>query len=160
MDEKTLEGGRLFMSHKSYNTWRLFVKDELSVTDRQLCEEHLYTCDECLQLYLKAMEDIEASIPPLLDHSFTNHVMEQIETKTVSRENDQSLFRRKLLHYLIATAMTVMLMGSGIFTQLVETVKWFDGDHQEQPSLITSIMNSSTSIIEDFKNESKGDKYE
>lgn len=148
------------MNHMSYDTWLRYVNDELSEQDRQRCEDHLYTCDECLRRYLQAMEHIEESIPPLSNHLFTDHVMEKVERKSVERSSDQSLFRSKLMHYAIATAMTIMLMGTGVFSQLIETVGQMDSDHYEESSLITNFLNSSLSIVDELKNKPKGDQHE
>lgn len=145
------------VNHIPFEKWLEFVNDELNESDRRKCEDHLYTCDQCLQLYVQAIDYIEESIPLLRDATFTDDIIEHIETRPIRQTNEDQIYKRKIVNYFVAAAMTIILMGSGAFTQLLDTVNRIDVDHQEKTSFIRNLMNSSTSIIEELKDNSKGD---
>ncbi|MEH7416149.1 hypothetical protein V7266_12770 [Neobacillus drentensis] len=67
------------MKHYSYEEWQLYVKDELSEDRRDELESHLYTCNQCLEVYIRAVTANETSLPAFLeDDDFTNRVMEMV----------------------------------------------------------------------------------
>jgi anti-sigma factor RsiW len=82
LDEKELEGGRFFMKHYNYDEWLQYVKNEVNKKTRLELENHLYTCDECLDHYLQAMAANESSLPILANEStFTDMVMAEVAKK-------------------------------------------------------------------------------
>ncbi|WML37928.1 hypothetical protein RCG19_11780 [Neobacillus sp. OS1-2] len=67
------------MKHYSYDEWMQYVKDEIKDTDREQLENHLYTCDQCLEDYLQAITANETSLPVLSsENSFTDQVMAKV----------------------------------------------------------------------------------
>ncbi len=69
----------IFMEHFSLEEWRKYAKNELSEHERELYEDHLYICDQCLEVYLEAMDEEEYSLPAMPgEEDFTNLVMAQI----------------------------------------------------------------------------------
>ncbi|MCM3706209.1 MULTISPECIES: hypothetical protein [Cytobacillus] len=67
------------MEHFSSEEWRKYAKNELTEPERELYEDHLYICDQCLEVYLEVMEEEEYSLPEMPgEEDFTNLVMAQI----------------------------------------------------------------------------------
>jgi hypothetical protein len=85
LDEKELEGGRFFMKHYTYDEWLQYVNNDINEKTKEELEEHLYSCDQCLNHYLIAMEANESSLPILSNmSSFTDSVMAEVsKQKTV-----------------------------------------------------------------------------
>ncbi|EWG09633.1 hypothetical protein [Cytobacillus firmus] len=74
------------MEHFSLEEWQKYAKNELSEPERELYEDHLYICDQCLEVYLEAMDQEEYSLPAMPgEGDFTNLVMAQI-TAGISEE--------------------------------------------------------------------------
>ncbi|MFJ7727299.1 anti-sigma factor family protein [Neobacillus sp. NPDC097160] len=72
------------MKHYSYDEWMAYVKDEISEGNREELENHLYTCDQCLENYLEAVSTNETSLPVLSNQSnFTDQVMAMVTPKAV-----------------------------------------------------------------------------
>ncbi|MEH7073033.1 anti-sigma factor family protein [Neobacillus drentensis] len=70
------------MKHYTYDEWLQYVNDEINKTAKEELEKHLYTCDQCLNHYLKAVEANETSLPILSNQSsFTDAVMAGISTQ-------------------------------------------------------------------------------
>ncbi|MEH7548019.1 hypothetical protein COJ85_17840 [Bacillus sp. AFS076308] len=134
------------MKHYSYEEWQHYVKDELSEDRREDLESHLYTCDQCLEVYLQAVTANETSLPALPDEpNFTDRVMEMgpftnkninnveivfsvpvthstfkgVEmVNSVPGTERKPLYQRAGFHYLLAAAATLLLMFSGAFQSL------------------------------------------
>src|SRR4051794_37442070 len=114
------------MKHYSYEKWQQYVKDELSEHQREELERHLYTCDQCLEVYLEAVTANETSLPTLPNNSeFTSRIMEMVPVtnkniNTVEMDslvpdtdndnnNNRPLYQRAGFHYLLAAAATLLL---------------------------------------------------
>ncbi|MCL6571312.1 MAG: hypothetical protein K6T88_06440 [Bacillus sp. (in: Bacteria)] len=64
------------MKHYNYDEWLGYARNEINEKTREELENHLYTCDECLDHYLQAMAATESSLPILSNEStFTDVVM-------------------------------------------------------------------------------------
>lgn len=67
------------MSHYTREQWQRYIKNELGEDARRKCEDHLYHCDQCLELYLEALALCEADLPDMKSAvRFTDMVMEKI----------------------------------------------------------------------------------
>ncbi|SMQ61717.1 hypothetical protein SAMN05444673_0562 [Bacillus sp. OV166] len=72
------------MKHYTYDEWLQYVNDEINENSRQELEGHLYSCDQCLNNYLMAMEANESSLPILSDMSeFTDLVMAEVSKQKI-----------------------------------------------------------------------------
>jgi hypothetical protein len=133
LDEKELEGGRFFMKHYTYDEWLQYVNDEINENSRQELEDHLYSCDQCLNHYLMVMEANESSLPILSDMSeFTDLVMAEVSKQKIvvpDTKNDikidaktkmkkKPFYQQAAFHYLLAAAATILLTFTGAFQSL------------------------------------------
>ena len=67
------------MSHYTREQWQRYITNELGEDARRKCEDHLYHCDQCLELYLEALALCEADLPDMKSAvRFTDMVMEKI----------------------------------------------------------------------------------
>ena len=134
------------MMHYSEQEWMKYVKNELDKDVREEYEDHLYSCDQCLEVYLMAVEAEEAELPLISNEvDFTNLVMAQIaETKKDKPQKQKigkkkkSIYQSAFFHYSIAAAVTILLMTTGVFqsiTQYAENVQ--NPNLQEQRTSLT-----------------------
>jgi hypothetical protein len=138
MDAKALEGGRFSMKHYPVNVWNEFMEGRLSPQEQIEAEEHLYGCDECLELYMAALE--QAADVPLLPQEprmFDEQVMLQLngspslQPKRASEQDSspspakRRLLQHPLFHYTVAASITLLLMSSGAFRYVTDqTDEW------------------------------------
>jgi anti-sigma factor RsiW len=133
------------MKHFTYEEWKRYANDELPEPDREFYEDHLYSCDECLEVYLEAVAETE--LPSMESGSaFTDLVMAKI-SEEVKKPAQPRIFEEKkrrpfyqspLFHYSLAAAMTILLMTTGVFqsiTQYAGAVQ--DPDFQEKKTSVT-----------------------
>ncbi len=164
MDEKALEGGRLFMMHYSEQEWMKYVKNELDKDVREEYENHLYSCDQCLESYLMAVEAEEAELPMISNEAdFTTLVMAQIadvkrETaqKSLIGKKKKSIYQSSFFHYSIAAAVTILLMTTGVFqsiTQYAENVQ--NPNLQEEPSMTQGLVDKTFAWMDSLEGKTK-----
>ncbi|MGQ0516799.1 hypothetical protein ACT453_40255, partial [Bacillus sp. D-CC] len=100
-------------------------------------------CDHCLALYMESIDEQQENLPMINDDSFTNEVMTQIDFETLQpNENIKTnSLKRTIVHYIIATAATIIFMVSGLFQYIFTATS---------NCVITSFVNESSFIIGRF----------
>lgn len=155
------------MNHVSYEYWKKYVNNECTASEREEYEEHLYSCDQCLELYLQAVAEQEAQFPCFSnDDHFTDQVMAQIASHNQTLIENEPIFNieekqtKKLLtsskrkkakpfyqktgfHYLVAAAMTLLLMTTGVFQDLIQYVDSVQKPEVKRASLTDELMNKT-----------------
>lgn len=119
------------MKHFSNEETLRYVRNEWNAEDRAALEGHLYTCDQCLDMYLQVVEEEESNLPMIADEtSFTDAVMVGIKEMKVTsipvKPRPKPFYQQAFFHYFLAAAATIVLMMSGVFqslTQYTETVQ-------------------------------------
>ena len=137
------------MKHYHKNEWMQYVRNELDEATRNEYEDHLYQCDECLDLYLLTVEEHEAHLPQIAETSeFTNAIMDKIDESKIKPKKQMK--KKTVMNYLLAAAMTILFMSSGLFDQLMSITNTFENDEQQE-SFVFSIIDNSESITEQWK---------
>ena len=115
------------MSHYSLEDWMNYTENKIEPKVRENYEDHLYTCDQCLELYLQAVSQVENQLGDMNEESnFTDRIMSQVsEIKLPEQERakDKRLERNKFyqstaFHYTLAAAMTILFMVTGVFQSI------------------------------------------
>ncbi|MGM0845149.1 MAG: hypothetical protein ACQEUT_09240 [Bacillota bacterium] len=149
------------MKHIPYEDFLNYIDDGLSESVREQYEEHLYSCDFCMEIYLAALEANESSLPVLSDEAgFTDKVMTEIvvqkqSVNTVSGK-EQKLYQKAVVHYIVAAAMTILLMSTGVFQQLIGLAEEFE--RSPGPSVTTELMSKTTDFINTIENETREER--
>lgn len=176
------------MMHMSISQWRKYVMDELHETEREVYENHLYTCDQCLELYLQAVAEFEAELPTISNETalldaimaevgkepFTHihpigkeRKREEQKDKVVSLESrqktpsmqtskQQPFYQSTVFHYLLATAMTLLLMGSGVFSSMTDLTEAIEQPKQtEKPSFTEGLLNKTFTWMDEIDEKLK-----
>ena len=112
-------------THYSRDHWMKYVKDELSETERIMLEDHLYTCDQCLELYIDVVDKQEEILPSISDETaFMNDIMKQIfnENMVIEKVGDKKrpFYQSSIFHYAIAASLTLILMSAGFFQTIIK----------------------------------------
>ncbi|MED3574046.1 hypothetical protein ACTHO0_26055 [Cytobacillus praedii] len=152
------------MMHYSEQEWMKYVKNELDKDVREEYENHLYSCDQCLESYLMAVEAEEAELPMISNEAdFTTLVMAQIadvkmETaqKPLIGKKKKSIYQSSFFHYSIAAAVTILLMTTGVFqsiTQYAESVQ--NPNLQEEPSMTQGLVDKTFAWMDSLEGKTK-----
>ncbi|EOP09116.1 MULTISPECIES: hypothetical protein [unclassified Bacillus (in: firmicutes)] len=147
------------MMHYSKEDWRNYTLDFIESNERESMEEHLYECDHCLALYMESIDEQHENLPMINDDSFTNEVMTQINFEILqSNENIKTnSLKRTIIHYIIATAATIIFMVSGLFQYIFTATSNFEKSSKHNESSISQqIVNKSV----DTSKKNGGSKHE
>lgn len=156
------------MKHYTYDEWLQYVKNEINEKTKEELEEHLYSCDQCLNQYLLAMEANESSLPILSNmSSFTDLVMAEVsKQKTVvpdtvrnlntmlmvpsvpdtkAKSKKRPFYQQAAFHYLLAAAATILLTFSGVFQSLAAYANSIESPqiHEKKPSVTEGVINKT-----------------
>lgn len=139
------------MSHIEYKQLVAYVTEEIDEAARQIYEQHLETCDLCLERYMQAIEASAETFPKLAD-DFTETVVNYVREHTKPKEHKkQSIFQKSFFHYAVAAAMTLLLMVSGIFGQLTQVASSIEEKAEAQSTSFTEeLMNKTLSFLEEI----------
>lgn len=151
------------MTHMTYEQWLKYTKGTLDEQTRMHYENHLYSCDHCLELYLQALEATKDELPDLsAPSSFTDSLMAEIsktkkpESKAPKLRKRKSRQREAVVHYVLAAAMTLLLISTGVFSQLMSVIGEFERtSNQQSESIIGGILNQTGSITEKIESNLK-----
>jgi predicted anti-sigma-YlaC factor YlaD len=138
------------MSHIVLEEWKNYARDEMDHNKRTEYEEHLYSCDQCMSLYMEAVEAVRDELPSIEGPSlYTEEVMERIpfERDPVMKPVKKQWYEEKVFHYVLATAMTLILMASGIFGELSKITTEFEKGRQSV-SITDNILNKATVLLD------------
>ncbi|OLS40922.1 hypothetical protein [Bacillus sp. MRMR6] len=158
------------MKHYSFDEWLKYVRDEVEEKERGKAEEHLYSCDTCLEEYLQALSEHESSFPVLSDESvFTDAVMaevlmhKEIQTdvkvaKVVKKK--KPYYQQVAFHYFLAAAATLMLMLSGVFQSLVSYASTIEGAKTKEvkPSVTEGMIDKTFAWMDSLEKKEANKK--
>lgn len=139
------------MKHISNDKWLAYINDELEDHTRIAYEDHLYQCDECLSNYMKAMENINFIETIETSDSIVKHVNDQLKIDTEKKDDQTNFHKKTFLHYVVAAAMTFILMTTGVFSQLTNFTVHIKGNDQEKVSIVSEILDKPISIVNQVK---------
>jgi predicted anti-sigma-YlaC factor YlaD len=149
------------MKHITMDEWVKYVTDDIDESTRSEYEMHLYNCDYCMDSYMQAIKLAENDLPTVTNSSeYTEEIIRSTAeiNGSFEKQGPKRVIRKrwceqKLVHYALAVVMTLLLMTTGVFTQLTEAVSKFEKSNQ--PSLTESLMNKTTSLINQVEEETK-----
>ncbi|MBU8906410.1 anti-sigma factor family protein [Desertibacillus haloalkaliphilus] len=138
------------MTHYPIEKWKAYVNDELTEYEREEVEQHLYSCDRCLELYMAVIEQEGEDMPVVEDErAFTEAVLQET-TVTVKKQRKPSIQKKTVIHYVIAASMTLTLMTTGFFEGGIQMVSSVEQTYQhgQIDSFSAEVLNYVTGLFE------------
>ncbi|MGE7767625.1 hypothetical protein [Peribacillus sp. NPDC096540] len=149
------------MNHVSEAEWITYLADEMPDALKIEYENHLYSCDECLAVYMEAMERAESSLN-VEDLDIADSVMDSIaQLNKVSFEEAKQIRKEKSLrtitrHYLIAAGFTILLMAGGVFQSLTEYVDSVESSTiKENQTLTDDLIDKTFNWMDSIEKKNK-----
>lgn len=122
------------MKHFDRQEGLLFYQGEAGEEKERLIEEHLVVCEDCMQIFLDGIDEIEINrAKPIIPPDFTTRTIEFVQEqrerlKYLKQPSPQSYqhrdrWRRRLFsYYVVAATVTLMLMSGGVFQSAIHQV--------------------------------------
>ncbi|TCO71047.1 hypothetical protein [Marinisporobacter balticus] len=148
------------MNHYDQIQWILYKKGVLSIEASEKMEDHLSMCDQCLEIFLSLIDEEEIkSAHQMISPDFTASIIHEANTikndfmKRKYKPEHKNLF----IYYTAAAMVTLVLMGSGFFYTLVNTVPSItqsavSQEHFMQTNRITNFSEKVVNKTSDFIN--------
>ncbi|WHY67471.1 hypothetical protein [Neobacillus sp. SuZ13] len=150
------------MKHYSFEEWLQYVNDEVNENTKEELENHLYSCDQCLDQYLIAVEASESSLPILSDSSdFTDLVMAEVsKQKPAVPDTKKPFYQQAVFHYLLAAAATLLLTFSGVFQSLAAYANSIDKPQiqEKKPSVTEGVINKTFAWMDSLEKKEANKK--
>jgi hypothetical protein len=142
------------MRHYTKAEWLKFVRNRPLPMKREIYEDHLYSCDQCLDIYMECLEMQSFELPDIetdQKSEFAEKILKGLPKTAAS--SPHRLYSHPLLHYGIAAAITLLLMTSGVFHDIYTYLGYMDINvvMEDQPKLSEMLMEKSTSILDAIK---------
>ncbi|MFC0523552.1 hypothetical protein ACFFGV_08130 [Pontibacillus salicampi] len=97
-----------------------YAEQNVAEWEQMEIEHHLLDCTHCLEEYLAMLND---TAPPGLSSSFTTQTIERVEKQYPALQRKGRRKNRSLLHYMMAAGLTLVLMMSGVFDRIMDSIE-------------------------------------
>lgn len=117
------------MKHYDYVEWLLYKNNLISEEKRIEMEDHLYSCDNCMEIFLSSIEEIEIEeAGKLIPEDFTQGILKKTKNiRTIKRpKNKNKRLNEIFLYYASVASVAIFLTAGGIFGSMVEVVPKID----------------------------------
>ncbi|WP_142255405.1 hypothetical protein [Bacillus sinesaloumensis] len=146
------------MKHFKSEEWLLYIKDELAEVKREELENHLFSCDQCLEVYMSLIENQAEELPDIVNASFTDDVILKL---LIKKENQKrSFLQSPIFHYGVAAAVTLTLMSTGVFQSMTSILGTVEASSfaKERHSVSDNLMEKALSLFNIIDIQEEGEK--
>ena len=151
------------MKHYDYVEWLFYKKNILPIEKMNEMEEHLYSCDECMEVFLSLIDEEEIKMASgIVPKDFNENIMSKIQSTNVKKIQPVKKPVKYPFGYFVAVAsVTIVLTFGGAFTNLVDTVPNISAsvsmlEKLDKPNRISNfserIVNSTSRFIGSIEN--------
>lgn len=148
-----------YPAEQEHELWKKYIRGELSPDLTKQLENLLERDDAVFAKYYEALTSLEEELPLILDEAgFASGVLQclpEIGLQEGPRTRTHPDSRRQWIHYGIAVAATILLLGGGVFDQVTSGVGASVGTSEPGRSISSKWMERAGTWMDDFKNEGK-----
>lgn len=157
MAAEALEGGGFQMNCHRDEQLRQYIEEQCTAEEQQLIEEHLYSCDSCLENYMNILDEQANMMPAILDSAhFTDQVFENIRSRKQIEEKRSGT--NPLIHYFVAAGFTLLLMFSGAFNGLTNWISEDAMNPSKSGSFSDEMLNKTVKMLDTMNHNEKEGK--
>ncbi len=139
------------MKHYDYVEWLFYKKNVLSIEKQNEMEEHLFNCDECMEIFLSLIDEEEINeASKIVPEHFNQNIIKKISiTKVKKFESTKKPVKYPFGYFVAVASVTIVLTLGGFFTNLVDTVPNISASVSmlEKPDKPNRIFNFSERIV-------------
>ena len=130
------------MKHFDKIKWLEYKNNKLEEKEEIEMENHLYSCDSCMEIFLSTIGDEEVQIAEdYIPVNFTENIMASIKNvkPMVKPKKKKKVINDFFLYYAAVASVAIVLTAGGFFGNMVDSV----------PKIGISIENSKNQIRAD-----------
>lgn len=155
------------MKHYDYIEWMLYKNRMLTKDKQDEMEQHLYSCDTCMEIFLSLIDEKEEEkAGKFISDDFTSNVLNNIprgnQVKQKGRvriKQAKKAFNYQFGYYAAVASVTVILTFGGFYVDLVDSVprisasiKVTENHKNTLASFSKSIVDSTSSFLLSIEN--------
>lgn len=114
------------MRHYTEQEWLAYKQGLISQPESEQMENHLLDCDQCMDLFLLQINEVEiARANSIIPSNFSQTTMTFIKQKQVNKPSPihrRSKIQKLLSYYVVAAAITLLLVSGGVFQTAIDDV--------------------------------------
>lgn len=147
------------MKHYDEFEWKLYKEDLLDEELKISMEEHLFSCDECMDYFLSLIDEEEIDdASRFVPEDFTIEVMDRIDdldeksNRTISLEKkrkSKNQVRGLFTNYVAAACLTIALTAGGAFNTGPETIRDYRNTENRE-NISSKIYETSVELTGEF----------
>lgn len=158
------------MKHYDYVEWVLYKENLLDDRIHEEMEEHLYLCDDCMEIFLSLIDEQEIEeAGKFVPKDFTLRVVGKIENKKPAKKTIQKKVRHKpfndlFLYYAAVASVAIIFTATGMFGRIVDIVPEISSNISLEESRLKTrkiydfsekITNQTSKFINNFQFKSR-----
>lgn len=159
------------MKHYDQVEWSLYKNNLLDNKIYEEMEEHLYQCDECMNIFISLIDEKEINQAGfIVPEDFTDKVIDSLKNirplkKKIERKSKVS--NDFFIYYTAVASVAIILTAGGFFSKLVDSVPQITANISVQENKIMTntiydlsekITNRTAMFVNDFQfNKNKED---
>lgn len=153
--------------HYSRLDFRQYIENTLEETIRHKLENHLYSCDLCLSIYMKELElssmppistapgpfmdDVVGQIQKMNSHAFRKKSV--VKPHPIARKAKPNQQKQFMIHYAVAAAATFILVVSGAFYGFGGFADNPASPQEKPTSISDKVMEKTVGLLDSFQNK-------
>lgn len=110
------------MRHYNLTEWQDYIDNNLTDEVRDKMEEHILSCDRCLELYLSTLENEASKKEITVSSNFTDSVMTKIYKEEKSIKRNKRYISDFFIYYAAAACITIFFTARGVFSSYQSNV--------------------------------------
>lgn len=115
------------MKHFVKDQWLAYKNQQITLEEKIEMEEHLYGCDQCMEIFLATIGDEEIKeAEDVIKEDFTQRTMARLEkTRSLSRprkRREKKVINDYFLYYGAVASVAIILTAGGFFGTMVDSV--------------------------------------
>ncbi|MBC8590027.1 hypothetical protein [Wansuia hejianensis] len=152
------------MKHFDYVEWLFYKKNLISQDMKIDMEEHLYDCDECMEVFLSLIDEEEIQeAGAIISDNFIKNTMDSVDNirpfKKPIKKKSKS-FNEIFMYYVAVASVTIILTAGGLFSRMVDSVPQIGNNISQKQgnlridtlyNLSLKIANMTSSLVNDFE---------
>ena len=147
------------MKHYDEFEWELYKKDLLDGELKRSMEEHLFSCEECMDYFLSLIDEEEIDqASRFVPEDFTIKLMDRIDDldeksnriiNLDEKRKNKKQVRGLFTNYVAAACLTIALTAGGVFNTGPETIRGYRKT-QDRENISSKIYETSVEITGEF----------
>lgn len=132
------------MDHLTESQLQQYTEEQLTESEQSMVESHFVECDTCFETYIHLAERDSSTLSDDFTEQTIGYIVAQHPTFQQNKPSNT------FVHYVIAAGFTLLLMMTGIFNYMTDSVD--PNALEKQPSFSAQMMEKTGEWLDEITN--------